>query len=1054
MIPENWRRFAGIILVSWALFPHCSAIQGPPETVKDGNANLSNWDFETQGTVSLDGTWHFYWNQLVTSSSRPEGLDFLQVPGAWNAFVARKSLSREPGIGFGTLHVHLQLPQRDDLVLSNAWTASAFRMYCDDRLLASSGRVSAIESENVPINVRTTIALGHCPGGNLYWQISNFHHDLGGARNAIRLGTREAIEREVARDDLLTFGLMALTAFLGLSYFSLWLLRRNQTVYLLFAGTCFATLAFQLAGAKALQRLFSGDWFEIQYKLGTIGAAAGLALILAFSRSMFDRFVSIWIVTVFSIISILLSLCFLLVNVRDFAFYLPIFFAYLVLGILIGFVCAFRAAVSGRPNAVMFTMGLGILLCASLHDILILRGGIPGVRLLGLGFSGMLAMQALMLVRVFAKASEAAETLKTRLQAEVVSQGSKLDRQTALLESASDMWLIADETGTIQDASPRLCMMLRYKPQELHALQMQEIEAPPVQPADWLSLTTQLRAYHGNLLRKTTWVTSDGRVFPVVASLSMHEFDGKTYVVCLGRDDSEQHRTRQTIEQQRLDLNTLMDNVPSLIGYWDADLRNRFANKAYMEWFGVDAANVRGKHIREVIGEERYVLNLPYIEGALRGEKQVFERTIPTPAGETYHSLAQYIPDLQGTTVRGFYVIVTDISALKKAEIALRKAKDEAEAASNAKSAFLASMSHEIRTPMNAILGSAQILRETAQDAEQQKYLEILRSSGETLIAIISDILDLSKIEAGKMDLEPSRADIGEIIKEVAEMLGQQAQRKGSILNLDVAAIPPVQIDRMRLKQVLLNLGSNAVKFTETGTIDFTASILNETTERVELKFSVRDTGIGIPATELPLLFQPFTQIKSRAWSDPERQQGTGLGLAISQKIVQMMGGNIEVKSEEGRGSEFYFSIECDILDQAAPASDKTVLNNLKPVTILLAEDNPVNQMIAEAMLRGHHVTLAGNGREALDHLRDKRFDVVFMDLQMPEMDGLEATQRIRAGECGDENAKIPIIAMTAYATQDVREQCAAAGINVYITKPLDQARLLFEISQIQRGEF
>ena len=395
---------------------------------------------------------------------------------------------------------------------------------------------------------------------------------------------------------------------------------------------------------------------------------------------------------------------------------------------------------------------------------------------------------------------------------------------------------------------------------------------------------------------------------------------------------------------------------------------------------------------------------------------------------------------------------------LQRAEAELREAREAAEAASRAKGEFLANMSHEIRTPMNRILGMAELAK-SAQGVEQREYLSLLQSSGESLLVIINDILDYSKIEAGKIALDPVAFDLVELVSGTLKTLTPLAQKKGLELSMQIFPEAPRRIiaDPVRLRQVLVNLAGNAIKFTEAGQIALSVRP-GSLDGPPSLAFSVRDTGIGISPEKQGKLFQAFEQADS---STTRQYGGTGLGLAISAKLVRLMGGRIWLESTSGRGSTFYFTIAyhpAEVPAASGPGSLATLsqaVRGMQEATpdatsregrnlrILVAEDNPVNQKVAAAMLgkMGHCVILANNGREAVEKWREEAFDLILMDVQMPELDGFEAAQEIRRQERLVQS-HTPIIAMTAHALSDDRERCLAAGMDDYISKPASRKAL------------
>jgi signal transduction histidine kinase/CheY-like chemotaxis protein len=366
----------------------------------------------------------------------------------------------------------------------------------------------------------------------------------------------------------------------------------------------------------------------------------------------------------------------------------------------------------------------------------------------------------------------------------------------------------------------------------------------------------------------------------------------------------------------------------------------------------------------------------------------------------------------------------------------------EAQAAGRAKTSFLAMMSHEIRTPMNGVLGVADLLRGMSPDPQQRKLLDILAASGESLLRIINDILDFSKIEAERLELRPRPFELSGLLEEIEHLLSPQARAKQVNLIIDAGDDLPATVDgdRQRLGQVLMNLGTNAVKFTDRGEVRIGVRLLESVPGHARLAFQVRDTGIGIEPEALGHLFTPFMQLADAA---RHRGGGTGLGLVISQKLVNLMGGAIRVETGHNQGSCFSFTIDLPLAD----AIDTTATNKmLRPhaLSILVAEDNSVNQTIVEAMLRqlGHVPTLVANGQEALAALAREDFDLVLMDCNMPVLGGIEATQLLRAGSAGARNPRIPVIALTANAMEGDRESCLAAGMNDFIAKPVNLGML------------
>ncbi|HEX5688823.1 MAG TPA: PAS domain S-box protein, partial [Roseiflexaceae bacterium] len=533
----------------------------------------------------------------------------------------------------------------------------------------------------------------------------------------------------------------------------------------------------------------------------------------------------------------------------------------------------------------------------------------------------------------------------------------------------------------------------------------------------------------------------DGNLFPIEVVTSIVNLGGREMVLGIDRDITERKQT----EAMRARMAMIVDSTHDAIISVDRLSRITSWNAGAERITGYSAAAAIGRSVVMLVPRaERPERITEYEEWLAHGEP-ILRRE------ESWQRQDGQIIDVGLTiskTPAGDYAVVArDISTQKQAAAELARARDAALESSRLKSEFLATVSHEIRTPMNGVIGMAELLLDTTLDAEQREFAETINESAQALLAIINDILDYSKIEADKIMLDASLFSPVEVLGSVGSILGARARAKGIALSTEISGQVPFHLfgDAGRLRQVLLNLAGNAVKFTEHGGVSIRAELASAIDETITLRFTVSDTGIGIPAAALAHLFQPFMQADG---SVTRKYGGTGLGLAISKRLAELMGGAIGCTSVAGQGSTFWFTAQFGKAEQqpnpeqGEPEAPEIPLGH---GLVLLAEDNYVNQKLARRQLAklGFSVDIVSTGQAAVERATrgEQRYRLVLMDCHMPEMDGFGATRAIRAHERMN-GTHLPIIAMTASALRGDREACMAAGMDDFLAKPVRQAEL------------
>jgi len=596
---------------------------------------------------------------------------------------------------------------------------------------------------------------------------------------------------------------------------------------------------------------------------------------------------------------------------------------------------------------------------------------------------------------------------------------------------------------------------------------------PPEQRAAMLALTTG-QSQHGVVAGvrraggETRWITINGE--PI--------FDlGKTRpsgVVLSFADVTESHKNQAELDQHRDRLEELVaartlellranqaliqsdkftravtDNLPVSVAYWDRDLRCRFANKAYADHFDTTPEQLLGVSLREMRGGELIERTESRVRAVLRGEAQDYERAFDDASGARRTSWAQLVPDTRDGEVAGFFVLVSDVTTVKRAELSLQSmnaeltdARDRAESANRAKSAFLANMSHEIRTPMNAILGLTHLLQREVSDIRHITRLHKVNDAAQHLLAIINDILDLSKIEAGKLTLDATEFEFEPMLQRVCSLVADKALAKGLevVLKIDPRLLRRVAGDETRLSQALLNYASNAVKFTERGSIVLRATLQEECKSDLLVRFEVQDTGIGVGSGDIDRLFNAFEQADK---STTRKYGGTGLGLAINRRLAQLMDGDVGVDSQLGVGSTFWFTARLGRVVGAPTPSGRRSVSGRRA---LVVDDLPEAREAAHALLQGFglRTDAADSGSAALAAVAaavqdGDPFDFVLLDWNMPGVDGLQTARQLP-----ELLAEMPVlILLTAFDGSKLRDEARAAGFALTLSKPVSPSTLL-----------
>ncbi|MBN2006918.1 MAG: response regulator [Anaerolineae bacterium] len=1102
------RYWLALILVL-CLLPACSGGQPAALPVAaDGVLDLRQWDFARDGVITLDGEWEIYWNQFLDGSDAPRSPDdYFSVPASWS-HVLRPDGTAGP-TGYATLRLRILLPHPEasaallQFYVEDALTAYRLQIFdAAGQPLAEpllGGQVGTDSTSSVPARQPNTIPVPLEDEWIVIWQISNFiNPDSGGPKTALRLGSEPQLRRELELGYLSNALILGILLVMCIYHLALFALRPRDQATLWFALLCLVIFFRVVATAHYLEMFFppSSVW-RLAQKLEILSFYAGTPIMMAFIHCTFEEHRRGWVFHVLLGVGLAFTVLLILTSPWIYLRTLQVYEGFTAIVALWIFYVLAQALRAGNRLAWWIIGGFGIFVLTFANDILTSERILDSVYLAPYGFSIFILFQAI----VMAVNNQRAHTRAERLAVDL-SRSEKKYR--ALFEESRDAIFVTDYKGRVVDMNQATLELFGYSSSAILAtdfrLSFFKMD-DRVRMESILTETGSVRDFEVRLCRQ------DGTTMDcLITAVQRMGEDGKRAgyqgivrdVTAQRQADAELRRYRDHLEdlvtERTAALQTLIDIGRELSATLDIahlfdmvaeqTARLMYAENMFIALYDSERHEVEfvlslnqdevvtGSRRSADIGLVGHIIHhceplllQPETPGAARqlghavvGQKaaawlgvpmMIAGRVLGVIAVQHYTDSTMYTQEHAALlqSIANYAAIALDNARLYRAAEETRRAAEEA---SRTKSAFLATMSHEIRTPMNGVIGMTSLLLDTALTSQQREFTETIRASGEALLTIINDILDFSKIEAGRMELEHHPFDLRECVESALDLLATAAAEKGLEMAYFIDPQAPVAVmgDVTRLRQILINLLNNAIKFTEKGevVVMLEATPLDSEAVPVEasgaasvqqyrLHFTVKDTGIGIPVDRMERLFQSFSQVDS---SMTRKYGGTGLGLVISRRLAELMGGTMWVESEVGVGSLFHFTVRVGMASYVRPTYMHEVQPNLRDKRVLIVDDNATNRRILVLQIQawGMLPFVTGLPSEALQWLaRGDAFDVALLDHQMPEMDGSTLAKAIHATR-----PELPLVLLSSLGQQEIGG--TSEDFAAYLLKPLKPSHL------------